>query len=128
MLTRHAPFHELNEMGAAMKIVNGDRPSRPTTSLSSDALWSLITSCWAHDPKARPSMRIIVSRLCMSPGFDVQIRKLQPRRTSPRGGASDALALAGDRLEWVGSAQGTRDSPLCWKQRALIAWHRMPSG
>jgi hypothetical protein len=79
MLTRHAPFHELNEMGAAMKIVGGDRPSRPMTELCTDALWPLITSCWTHDPKARPSMTNTLFRLRGGRDSGVQLSALQPR-------------------------------------------------
>jgi hypothetical protein len=63
LLTGHPPFHELNEVGAAMKIINGQRPERPTMTLCSDALWILVTDCWNHDPQSRPTMTSVLSCL-----------------------------------------------------------------
>jgi hypothetical protein len=62
-----------------MKIVGGDRPSRPTTELCTNALWPLITSCWTHDPKARPSMTNTLLRLRGGRDSGVQLSALQPR-------------------------------------------------
>jgi hypothetical protein len=61
LVTRYPPFHELNELGAAMKIISGQRPARPATALCSDALWTLITDCWNHDPRSRPTMVSVLS-------------------------------------------------------------------
>lgn len=76
----------------------GYRPARPGR--ISDAAWSLIESCWAHDPCQRPTMAQAVERL-----HDIR-RQLQEHKTLRKGtkdgaqkgggrGGDDAVAMAG---------------------------------
>jgi hypothetical protein len=46
-----------------MKITGGQRPTRPATTLCSDALWTLITDCWSHESRSRPIMSAVLSLL-----------------------------------------------------------------
>lgn len=48
--------------------MKGQRPARPTHDLSetrglTDNIWEIITQCWAHDPKSRPTVTEVVVRL-----------------------------------------------------------------
>jgi hypothetical protein len=67
--TGHAPFHEIkNQNAAVLKIINAQRPSRPTDgdicgTLVSDALWAMVESCWAQDAFIRPTAAAVVSQL-----------------------------------------------------------------
>jgi hypothetical protein len=64
MFARHPPFHNLNETGAALKVLIGERPSRPEDELCFNETWTLIESCWSHNADSRPNMSDVLSRLC----------------------------------------------------------------
>ncbi|KAJ7113462.1 hypothetical protein C8R44DRAFT_710619 [Mycena epipterygia] len=67
ILTGKVPFHELpNDMAVMFKVVEGRRPSQPsscsgTTAL--DSLWELLQDCWNEKPDKRPTAVQIVERL-----------------------------------------------------------------
>ncbi|KAF7351294.1 Protein kinase domain-containing protein [Mycena sanguinolenta] len=62
--TGKAPFFELPRDGTViMKVVEGLRPSRPTTIPFNDSLWLLLQDCWKTEPRDRPSASQIVRRL-----------------------------------------------------------------
>jgi hypothetical protein len=55
----------MSDFAVMIAVNKGERPSRPGLAechgfLLSDALWSLIHSCWAEEPSSRPHMRDIV--------------------------------------------------------------------
>ncbi|TCD61785.1 hypothetical protein EIP91_007939 [Steccherinum ochraceum] len=61
LYTSDAPFHELLEATAMLRVLSGRRPPRPSflggkqdVSKMPDALWSLIERCWAQDADQRP--------------------------------------------------------------------------
>ncbi|KAJ7036274.1 kinase-like domain-containing protein [Mycena alexandri] len=69
ILTGKAPFYEIHhDMGVAMKVVRGERPSRPDTILPDDNLWLLIQDCWAQNSANRPSLTQVIQRL-LSPAI-----------------------------------------------------------
>ncbi|KAJ7489266.1 kinase-like domain-containing protein [Mycena latifolia] len=67
ILTGKVPFHEIwNDAVVMLKVVAGQRPSRPiscsgTTQL--DSLWELVVACWKEESNTRPSIAQIVERL-----------------------------------------------------------------
>lgn len=53
-----------------MRVVRGDRPPRPSLpngDAMSDAVWSLVQSCWSHDATRRPSADA-VAKVLAAPG------------------------------------------------------------
>ncbi|CAE6443834.1 unnamed protein product, partial [Rhizoctonia solani] len=59
VMTGILPYDGVREPSIMRRILAGKVPSRPETHIpagvdQADRLWSLITSCWAFDPKERP--------------------------------------------------------------------------
>ncbi|KAJ6476218.1 kinase-like domain-containing protein [Mycena sanguinolenta] len=75
--TGSPPFFEVKpDFAAMMKVVAGERPSRPAS--MSDHLWDLVTVAWAQDFRERPimekmvaSMRAPTEGLAADPGVDL---------------------------------------------------------
>ncbi|KAJ7113514.1 kinase-like domain-containing protein [Mycena epipterygia] len=67
ILTGKVPFYELpNDMAVMFKVVEGRRPSRPTSgsdTVALDSLWELLEDCWKETPDKRPTAAQIVERL-----------------------------------------------------------------
>jgi hypothetical protein len=68
LATGHAPFHDLSQFAAVLRITNARRPPRPTDGgpnclLVTDALWATIQACWAQNAAERPTTVDIVSQL-----------------------------------------------------------------
>ncbi|KAJ7134261.1 kinase-like domain-containing protein [Mycena epipterygia] len=57
------PFSDVSpEVAAMLKVVAGDRPSRPNVSIS-DTLWALVTAAWAQDFRDRPNIAEIAESM-----------------------------------------------------------------
>ncbi|KAJ7202206.1 kinase-like domain-containing protein, partial [Mycena haematopus] len=56
LYTGRPPFSSLlPEPGAMMKVINGERPQRPSSSPAmSDILWNCVSTYWAQEPTIRP--------------------------------------------------------------------------
>jgi hypothetical protein len=54
ILSRGSPFAVAKDPAVISKVLNGQRPAK-IESCHSDEIWSVITRCWAHEPKDRPS-------------------------------------------------------------------------
>ncbi|KAF7374478.1 Kinase-like protein [Mycena sanguinolenta] len=65
LYTGRPPFSGLlPEPGAMMKVINGERPPRPSSSPAmSDSLWNYVSTYWAQDPKIRPVMQIVTQNM-----------------------------------------------------------------
>jgi hypothetical protein len=49
-----------------LKVINGERPSRPEGSLElglTDDIWELVQKCWRHDRETRPQISFVLNRL-----------------------------------------------------------------
>ncbi|KAJ6585723.1 kinase-like domain-containing protein, partial [Mycena capillaripes] len=56
LYTGRPPFSDLPEPAAFMKIINGERPKRPSGDPTmSETIWHQVTECWAQSPLARPT-------------------------------------------------------------------------
>ena len=66
------PFSMLSDSVVVSLVLDRERrPSRPAK-LQSDDLWSIITTCWLQDPKARPTfddVHIKLKRLCVEGSY-----------------------------------------------------------
>jgi hypothetical protein len=52
------PFADYqHDMQVIVAIIQGVRPTRPTTVGMYEDLWSLVTRCWEIEPSDRPSMK-----------------------------------------------------------------------
>ncbi|KAF8602025.1 kinase-like protein [Ceratobasidium sp. AG-I] len=66
-LTGNVPYYYKTDHGIAFAVVDRkELPRRPedcipTTSQHGDALWSLLTSCWAYEPEERPRVNHVLS-------------------------------------------------------------------
>ncbi|KAJ7239950.1 kinase-like domain-containing protein, partial [Mycena haematopus] len=57
LYTGRPPFASLPEPGALMKVLNGERPERPSgPPAMSDQLWRHVTAYWSDKPMARPTV------------------------------------------------------------------------
>ncbi|KAF7374477.1 Kinase-like protein [Mycena sanguinolenta] len=65
LYTGRPPFSGiLPEPGAMMKVINGERPPRPSSSPAmSDSLWNYVSTYWAQDPKIRPAMQVVAQNM-----------------------------------------------------------------
>ncbi|KAJ7017023.1 kinase-like domain-containing protein [Mycena alexandri] len=60
LYTGRPPFSPSSETVAMLKVIEGERPSRPSSEpFMSNALWEDITECWAQDPAMRPTAEIV---------------------------------------------------------------------
>ncbi|KAJ7353604.1 kinase-like domain-containing protein [Mycena albidolilacea] len=68
------PFSSLPEPGALMKVLNGERPERPSGPRTmSDTLWRHVSEFWAENPTARPPTWSVVEK--MQTSFDHTVSK-----------------------------------------------------
>ncbi|KAF8183900.1 kinase-like domain-containing protein, partial [Mycena galopus ATCC 62051] len=64
LYTGRPPFANLSEPGALMKVLNGERPERPSgPPAMSDTLWTHVKTYWMGDPTARPSTDVVVRNM-----------------------------------------------------------------
>ncbi|KAF7374433.1 hypothetical protein MSAN_00327400 [Mycena sanguinolenta] len=78
LYTGRPPFSGiLPEPGAMMKVINGERPPRPSSSPAmSDSLWNYVSMYWAQDPKIRPTMQIVAQNMTwLQPPSEVPPRR-----------------------------------------------------
>lgn len=53
------PFHKYRTELAALKMLGGSRPQRPTDGLVlglTDEIWNMVCSCWQNKPEKRPDI------------------------------------------------------------------------
>ncbi|KAJ7213590.1 kinase-like domain-containing protein [Mycena pura] len=61
LYTGRHPFAGLSETAAMLKVIEGERPERPTGQPAmSTALWNLVNMCWDHNSANRPSAADVV--------------------------------------------------------------------
>ena len=62
VLSESLPFQQYGYPVFIPKILEGERPKRKGA-LFSDDLWHVLELCWAHQPKSRPSVEVILECL-----------------------------------------------------------------
>lgn len=69
LFARHGPFASVTRLRAAALLYEGHRPSRSEvpSGARGDAVWAVITRCWAQEPAERPDMRRVEADLRMVP-------------------------------------------------------------
>ena len=70
VLTGLTPFHPLRDAEISFKVLEGDRPAKPTNASDvgiSDGLWQLLVRCWNSDDTKRPRVEEIFQHLCQEP-------------------------------------------------------------
>ncbi|KAK7029810.1 kinase-like protein [Favolaschia claudopus] len=77
------PFGELSQAAALLRIVNGERPARPSCSPPmSDSLWQRINLYWAEKASIRPVTDIVVREMMFPPSTSGRptktLRRLPP--------------------------------------------------
>ncbi|KAJ6457246.1 kinase-like domain-containing protein, partial [Mycena sanguinolenta] len=65
LYTGQPPFSALSETASLLRIINGDRPERPTSGEPTlpDVLWEYVNNFWAQDSAERPATDAIVQRM-----------------------------------------------------------------
>ncbi|KAF7373447.1 Zn(2)-C6 fungal-type domain-containing protein [Mycena sanguinolenta] len=63
LYTGQHPFPNLSEAAALLKVIDGERPERPSSPAMSDALWQHVTECWAPNPTKRPATDLVVQHM-----------------------------------------------------------------
>ena len=60
MYTGRVPFaHRRFYGGVVFDVIRGVRPPRPECPKLTDDIWTVIQSCWNHDPKKRPTINTV---------------------------------------------------------------------
>ncbi|KAF7347164.1 PINc domain-containing protein [Mycena venus] len=68
LYTGRPPFSNMPEPAAMMKVINGERPERPSGSPAmSDILWQHVSAYWAQEPVTRPPTQIVVKNMVWPP-------------------------------------------------------------
>lgn len=65
VFTGRIPFEEHRDEIVVLHILQGDRPEIPQNAQDSDLtaeMWTLLESCWQHNPNRRPTMRKVVRK------------------------------------------------------------------
>ncbi|KAJ7266662.1 kinase-like domain-containing protein [Mycena rebaudengoi] len=71
LYTGRPPFADIREGAVVLKSVQGERPTRPsTTPPMSDALWNYVNAWWAEDPATRPPAKVIARNVAMTKPSD----------------------------------------------------------
>ncbi|KAJ7233160.1 hypothetical protein C8J57DRAFT_955986, partial [Mycena rebaudengoi] len=61
LYTGRPPFPELSEPAAMFRVLDGDRPAKPSSEPAiSDALWQYITGYWSENSAKRPTTDVVV--------------------------------------------------------------------
>ncbi|KAF7373420.1 Kinase-like protein [Mycena sanguinolenta] len=63
LYTGQHPFANLSEPAALLKVIDGERPERPSSPAMSDVFWKHITEYWAQDPMVRPPTDLVVKNM-----------------------------------------------------------------
>jgi hypothetical protein len=68
MFVGDPPFFELGSVDATLRILRGQRPSRPTDrdclgAPMTNAEWQLCQQCWAQEAEDRPTVANVVKAL-----------------------------------------------------------------
>ncbi|KIK57486.1 hypothetical protein GYMLUDRAFT_46068 [Collybiopsis luxurians FD-317 M1] len=64
ILTLQVPFHnQKTDYSVLACLMNCMRPARPDNAWCSDAIWALITRCWAQEPSGRPNAQEVYEAL-----------------------------------------------------------------
>jgi len=66
IFTEAIPFPGLEDILAALAILNGKRPERPTHPNLTRDLWEMIGKCWDSDPRSRPKISEVL-RVLLTP-------------------------------------------------------------
>ena len=60
VFTGAVPFSNVSSLTAALAIMRGNRPLRPTYPTFTDGLWKIMECCWDQDPCSRPTISDVV--------------------------------------------------------------------
>lgn len=63
VFTGVVPFNNVPNITSAVKIMDGERPPRPTSPPLADDVWALVRRCWEQEPRSRPEMRNVLQDL-----------------------------------------------------------------
>jgi len=114
VFTSAVPFGNGTSTTAALTIVNGGRPPRPTHPALTEDVWVLVQHCWNQDPNMRPEAQEVLKVLhassvshpflqqlhCLSrfsPGFHDQLTEVLHGKKFQK----HAPNLQGDDLVWL---------------------------
>jgi len=92
-ITGNPPFHGYGDASSLLKALKGEHPPRGTR--FTESLWKMLETCWAFQPKNRPSIEDVLQRL----------HAVSISLESPPAGASEGMERVGD--DWDELAQGT---------------------
>ncbi|KAJ6476149.1 kinase-like domain-containing protein [Mycena sanguinolenta] len=94
LYTGQHPFSDLSEAAALLKVIDGERPARPSSPVMPDVLWQHVIEFWAQDPTARPATDLVVHNMVWpiplippnpQRGYNLQHREDKTELTHPIG-------------------------------------------
>lgn len=63
VLSGQVPFVGDSDFAVVRKVIDGDRPKRPEQVWFTDDMWGILESCWAPQPRERPSLEVVLQFL-----------------------------------------------------------------
>ena len=66
VFTGAVPFSDGPGTAAIVRMIQAERPPRPTHPSFTDDLWILMQSCWNHNPKLRPNASEVLKAITLS--------------------------------------------------------------
>ncbi|KAF7340961.1 PINc domain-containing protein [Mycena sanguinolenta] len=113
LYTGRPPFSGvLPEPGAMMKVINGERPPRPSSSPAmSDVLWNHVSTYWAQEPTIRPTTQLVVQYMFWPPMPAVtEIQDLPPASGSRSGSPANSERSLASTAYWTAVSSLTNNS------------------
>ena len=99
MFTGAIPFNNSLPAVAALAIMGGERPPRPTHLALTDRLWLLLQRCWNQDPQLRPNISEVLRVLVPSVPYSIGLPTLDDEKELPGSGAtSPAISFCDEKF------------------------------
>jgi hypothetical protein len=106
VLGGRAPFARYTEFIVIQRVVDGEHPGRPESTLFTDDLWGTLQQCWSYQPEGRPAVEVVLERLGrVSTAFVTDFRRQAQQRlmnrSFSRGELSSFLETVFLNREWT---------------------------
>ncbi|KAH8101162.1 kinase-like domain-containing protein [Cristinia sonorae] len=80
------PLAECNQYQIGFRVLKGERDPRPSVpggELMHESMWSLVQSCWGHDPSSRPSAASVAETMSRITGQIASVEMPSPPPSPP---------------------------------------------
>ncbi|KAF7326880.1 Kinase-like protein [Mycena venus] len=138
------PFANLSETATLLRVINGDRPARPSSEPEmSEALWQHVNQFWAQDAATRPTTEAVVRHMGLNyvswlatqfpttsagvstvefPTTSTDISTVEPEESSLPGTSPPTLTPSPNPRWYYQDPKNSIHGP--WKESLMQAWYR----